>query len=259
MQAFPNMVLGNTPVDWSRFGKFDEQGQAGEQLRRALWHMWERDLVYTWAHDNSYQQWWVDALTIDPSKLLEDEVGIVEAGMEPILVEADLANAAMGSVPLMQVRCHTPLIPHLDQHVRACSLVVGAQVATGGADRRFELQVYIAVNATHGTKAFFPHNSLRRGKQDSHSDVKLWTTKLTDKQRDFIISKSYYNQEAALEKFKARGSAERQALFKADTFDLINFLVRTARLLQAATSPAEYCCTRACNVCAMSSDHSAML
>ena len=88
------------------------------------------------------------------------------------------------------------------------------------------MQVYIAVNATHGTRAFFPHNGLRRGKQDSHSDVKLWTHKLTDKQREFIISKSYYNQDTAKRKFKQRASAERLALFNAETFDPINFLVR---------------------------------
>ena len=107
-----------------------------------------------------------------------------------------------------------------------CNHVARAPAARAGAHHQFKVQVYIAVHATHGTRAFFPHNGLRRGKQDSHSDVELWTSKLTDKQRDFIISKSYYNQEAALEKFKQRASPARQALFKADDFDPMNFLVR---------------------------------
>lgn len=50
------------------------------------------------------------------------------------------------------------------------------------------VQVYIAVHAVYGTMAFFPHNGLRRGKQDSHSDVELWTHQLTPEQKEFIIS-----------------------------------------------------------------------
>ena len=116
-QAFANMVLGNTAVDWTQFGKFVQKGREGERLQRALLHIWERDLVYVWAHDNGYQQWWIDALTVDPSKLVEDEVGIVEAGMEPFIVETDLANAAMGSVPLMQVRGLNTLQSHSIQRL----------------------------------------------------------------------------------------------------------------------------------------------
>lgn len=91
------------------------------------------------------------------------------------------------------------------------------------------MQVYIAVHAVYGTFAFFPHNGLRRGKQDAHSGVDLWTHQLTDKQREFIISKKYYNQQPALDKFQARATAARTALFEAPAaadFNTSNFLVR---------------------------------
>lgn len=103
VQAFAKMVLGQEPVDWGRFGCFDVGGSAGASLRRALAHIWDKDLVYVWCHENGYMQFWIDAFTIDPTKLIEDGQGIIEAGMKPILVETDLANAALGSVPLMQV------------------------------------------------------------------------------------------------------------------------------------------------------------
>jgi hypothetical protein len=119
MQAFAKMVLGKTPVDWQQFGNFDMGGRAGDALRRALAHIWEKDLVYTWCHENGYMQFWIDALTIDPTKLLEDEQGIILPKMKPMLVQTDLANASLGSVPVMQVWLDTN---NVGTPLAACSI-----------------------------------------------------------------------------------------------------------------------------------------
>lgn len=112
--------------------------------------------------------------------------------------------------------------------------------------------------------AFFPHNGLRRGKQDSHSDVELWTHQLTPEQKEFIISKRYYNQEAALDKFEKRATPARMALFKAPAakdFNAINFLVRlyVAWLARIASTLARNKCKRACKACVISAHHCCLL
>ena len=90
-------------------------------------------------------------------------------------------------------------------------------------------QVYIAVHPKFGTKAFFPHNGLRKGNQGSHEGVKLWTAEITEAQREFIKAQAYYNQKAALTKLKLRPQA-RQDEFRNGAFDAKNFLVCTLAL-----------------------------
>lgn len=96
VQKCAKQVLGQIPVEWGT--TYDNK-----EIAAAMREVWTHDLVYTWCHDNGYDQWWIDALTIDPSQLVEDEEGIGMPGMEKLVIENDLVNASVGSVPIMQV------------------------------------------------------------------------------------------------------------------------------------------------------------
>jgi len=187
LQRFATMVLGleadePIPVDWQ--GVFDEV-----TLMAGMQRIWAAQDIFYWKHGNGYRQWWIDALTVDPKVLLEDQDVISKRGLERMVVECDLANAALGSVPA--------------------------------------IQVYIAVHPEHGTKVFFPKNGMKRGKKGALDGADCWTDNITEDQKNFIKSKSmaYYNKPETLKNLEAKRPADRQLEFWEGLFSAKNFLV----------------------------------
>ena len=113
-----------------------------------------------WSHGRGYNQWFIDAFKIDPSKMMEDETGIWERGVEQPVQEVSVAHASPGSVP--------------------------------------SLTVFIAVHAQHGTRIFYPYNSTGGGRTDSWDGYKWWTASLTEEECERVKAKCYYTMDDAL-------------------------------------------------------------
>jgi hypothetical protein len=56
-----------------------------------------------WHPDNSDNQWWVDAFTIEPTSLLTHSTVISKRGMKQDAVENPVANASVGTMPKVMV------------------------------------------------------------------------------------------------------------------------------------------------------------
>lgn len=142
-------------------------------------------------------KWWIDALTIDPKVLLEDQDVIAQRGLERMVIECDLANASLGSVP--------------------------------------SVMVYIAVHPVYGTKVFFPKHGMKRGKKHARDGADVWIDDITEEQANFIKSKAYYNKPETLRELAAKRSPQRQQKFWKGLFAAKNFLVRAHALSSICT------------------------
>lgn len=73
MQACAKQVLGQQPITYPPFYK---QGPCAE----AWSFVCDPGYQMFWKPELGQNQWWIDALTVDPSKLLEDMKGLWEHG-----------------------------------------------------------------------------------------------------------------------------------------------------------------------------------
>jgi hypothetical protein len=72
-----------------------------------------------WHPDNSDNQWWVDAFTIEPTSLLTHSTVISKRGMKQDAVENPWANASVGTMPKVMVyiaACSAWRVCQLGQH-----------------------------------------------------------------------------------------------------------------------------------------------
>lgn len=82
---------------------------------------------HTWNHALGYKQWWIDALTCDPSHMMEG-TGLWEHGRPQPVSCSKLVNAKPGSLPCVMA--------------------------------------YLAAHAKHGTRVFYPYHGARHGSVD---------------------------------------------------------------------------------------------
>ena len=149
---------------------------------------------FYWKHSRGFKQWWIDALTVDPTKLLLDRQGIWEYGRDQPVHESALVNAHLGSMPAVMV--------------------------------------FLAAHQEHGTHAFFPYHGAKHGAVDKTGVKKLyeefdyWYTKLPAATKAQIVKLGYCNTPKAIEHFRKTASPQEWAEFR-DTskFNPLFFLV----------------------------------
>lgn len=191
MQSCARQVLGEQPVEFPEMYKSICNG-----MYAYLFSSQDHDArQMIWSHTYGLNQWWIDAFTVDPSRMLEDMQGLWEHGTPQPVTRTKLENANVGTLP--------------------------------------SISVYIAVHPTHGTHAFFPFHGAKHGSTDKDSgDKKLyknfefWYSKLDACVLAKIVKLNYCNTPAALEEFSSRASASEQKAFKDEgKFDPRFFLV----------------------------------
>lgn len=140
--------------------------------------------------------WYIDAFTVDPSKLATEIKGIWDkkAGRPPEIL-SNVANANVGTLP--------------------------------------KVMVYIACHKEHGTRAFFLYHGAKHGGKASdkanvgrmYDGFAFWHRDLTNAQLEHIKSMSYYSGEGTLNKFEARVGAAVRKSMQTGPFDPCFFLV----------------------------------
>lgn len=169
---------------------------------------------YMWNPENGYDQWWIDALTVEPSKLLENMHGLWVHGEPQPVTSTKLGNASIGSLP--------------------------------------KVLVYLVCHATFGTHAFFPYHGAKHGGDDKDGEGKMydgfqyWYSELTPEQRDQlkdtafsnheltpeekaqIVELAYCNQQAGIKAFKKLSSKQEQENMAKGPFNPSYFMVCTA-------------------------------
>lgn len=181
MQRGASMVLGKIPMEFSKT-LHEEYGPARRACTEAL--IFEKE--FYWSHANGYDQWFIDALSVDASKVLSGRTILwdCKSGLQPPVHESDVVNASPGSTPVVQV--------------------------------------FLLSHAQHGTLAIYPHLSNHGGKKDAWDDFDFWTKWLTQEEHDFIKEQDYYIQPQARDK----ASPEALQRMQGDEFDPKLFLVR---------------------------------
>lgn len=182
LQRFANMVLGGEPVEFPEYYRSSICAGAWE-------HLFAADVKYMWAHQNGFNQWWVDELTIDPSKLVMDEEGYpLKDELKDVVLESDMINASIGSVP--------------------------------------STQVILCMHAVHGTLAFIPALGMKRGRKDAQEGVTLWLDNLTEADQEKLKQRKWYCDLKAVDKMRKKGTPGQQVDFD-QGYTLRNFLVCT--------------------------------
>lgn len=206
MQATAKQVLGLTDVPPLELYKNVGLYQLGDN---PLQFIFEPGYKFRWNPDFGQEQWWFDALTIDPSKLLTDLKGIWMHGVEQPVTATQLANASIGTLP--------------------------------------KVLVYIAVHQVHGTHIWFPYHGAKHGSADKDSehamyeDFQFWFSGLEESEKQLIIKLGYYNQPGGLAKFdRLASNQEITAMKDGDNFHPDYFLVSSSTGLK---------CWQACITC----------
>lgn len=153
---------------------------------------------YFWDHSNGFNQWWIDAFTVDPQKLLNGMSGLWEHGRPQPVVKTDIENASPGKLPTVMV--------------------------------------YIAVHPKFGTHAFFPYHGAKGGAADKDGPgmmfegFKYWYSDLKPEVHAKIISQEYCNQPGGVQRFmKAASSNEQKAFAAQGKLNPRFFMVRAMR------------------------------
>lgn len=168
-------------------------------LQQQFSYLDDKDYKCFWEHPRGLEQWWIDAFTVDPHKMLLGLTGLWEHGTPQPVTSTRLENASVGSLPI--------------------------------------ITVYIAVHPKFGTHAFFPRHGARGGggKADSKGGMfegfKYWFSDMDPDTLEAIARLRYCNQPQGIQKFMSKASDADKAAFEsvregAPDFDPRHFLVR---------------------------------
>lgn len=207
VQRCANEILGKEPVTFPEYYADPVCKEACQQ-----YGIFDPGYDYRWSHANGQNQWFIDAYTLDASKMLSDEVGIWEAGIPQPVQEVSVAHASPGAAP--------------------------------------KVQVFIATHVKLGTLAFYPYHSSRGGRQNSFTDFKWWVTELTEEDVKAIVKFSHYVPDGALAKAKAEVRASVTSEFDVDNFLVCHSFLTPLRFpAAAAAGPAHALanCRRHCS------------
>lgn len=161
VQACAKQVLGQIKVT------FPESFNTGwcKQIWGFLFHP---SYAYYWNPDNGKKQWWIDALSVDPSKSFDDLRGIWARGVPQPVVESKVHNSSIGSMPL--------------------------------------ILAYVAVHPDYGCHIFFPFHGAKHGGVDklSHGTMyqgfRFWFHDCGPLELHKLTTMNYYNTEEAMVK-----------------------------------------------------------
>ena len=193
MQDTAKQVLGRAPVTYpdlySHVGLYEPQSRRWEHLVQPTYQ------GNTWNPDFGQEQWWFDALTVDPDKLLTDIQGIWEHGTPQPVTSTKLENASIGTLP--------------------------------------KILVSIAVHKQFGTHIWFPYHGARHGSLDREQEgamyegFQYWFSDMDPQELKTIVSKGYYMTSKGLDKYKlAVTDREQMAFMDVNNFDPQYFMVR---------------------------------
>lgn len=192
LQDTAKQVLGRAPATYpdlyKQVGLFEPQSRRYEYLVQSKGYEGP-----AWNPDFGQEQWWFDALTVDPSKLISDLTGIWEHGKPQPVTSTKLENASIGTLP--------------------------------------KVLVYIAVHQQFGTHIWFPYHGARHGSQDREAEgamyegFKYWHSDLDELELRTIVQNGYYMQPKGLDKFKLTVNDAQQLAFAHNSFDPNYFMV----------------------------------
>lgn len=198
VQACANQILGNTDVVFPPQlkdicnGKFhylySRKRQATGEVMAGRKHKWKPA--------NGYEQWWVDALTVDPSHMLGG-TGLWEHGRPQPASCTPLENASVGSLPA--------------------------------------IMVYLVAHPEFGTHAFFPYHGAKHGSVcDKATGAKAlyqgfdyWYTGVPEAVLKLIVKLGYCNKPSGIAKFEDinKNNPEEIRLFREGPFNPRFFMV----------------------------------
>lgn len=145
MQRYAEMVLNMRDVEFNQYYN-------DPICRDAAAYVLNEGFKFRWHHRYGYQQWHLDGMTVDPKKLLEDESGIWMPGLEQCVIQSDLTNAGLGTVPSVQVY----IAAHCQYGTRcdsaSCFIACGAH--------KFEI-VSMTNSSMHACSSLCAHTLLR--------------------------------------------------------------------------------------------------
>lgn len=150
-----------------------------------------QDTAYMWDRVNGRDQWWIDAFTVDPTKMLEGMTGLWETGIPQPVIRTRLENASVGTLP--------------------------------------NITVYIAVHPQHGTHAFYPYHGAKGGGGDKTGDGKMyegfkfWFSEMTAGQLGDVVQHQYCNQPDGVSAFYDKASSAQQDMFEETPADATEF------------------------------------
>lgn len=195
VQAVAQQVLGRMDIKFNDLyktvGLFPCQDQMWAHVTQPSYHI-------RWSPEWRQEQWWLDALTVDPSKLIMDIKGLWEHGIPQPVTSTKLENASIGTLP--------------------------------------KVLVCIAVHQKFGTHIWFPYHGARHGPQDKEGEGKMyegfkyWFDDLPEHEKLKIIQHGYYNHPKGLEEFRKIASNSQQNALESETFDPSFFMVCTSTL-----------------------------
>lgn len=145
------------------------------------------DYQYYWNPDNIFDQWQIDAFSVDPHDLVADLKAIGITGRPMRVQQHAIMNKPVGALPKMLV--------------------------------------YIAVHPEHGTRVFYPYTGARGGqkKHDTYQGYEYWCSDLQPWQKTQLVQFMHYNQTSA---WSDQHAAARRAKVSAGPFNAEHFLVR---------------------------------
>lgn len=188
MQAAAKQVLGREEVVFPELYKsVGIYGKAEPDVAATWMHLLEPGHEIRWNPAYGKNQFWFDALTVDPSKLLTDQRGLWEHGVAQPVVATKMENANIGTLP--------------------------------------KILVYIAVHQEFGTHIWFPYHGARHGTQDRESEgtmyegFEYWDSNMSEEKLKEIILLHYCNTPESLKKFEKKASQERKDGMKELTED----------------------------------------
>ena len=149
-----------------------------------------------WNHSRGRNQWCIDGFKIDPAKMMEEESGIWERGVEQPVQEVPVAHASPGSVP--------------------------------------SIAAFIAVHEKYGTRIFYPKLSTGGGQKHSYEYYTWWTTTITAVEEARLRGRYYYCNDQALDNGAKEQGTDKPTLLQQmrdSKFDPSFFLVRFTKLL----------------------------
>lgn len=191
VQNYAKQCLGRVDV---KFPTCLDATDVPQVLRRQLFKSPYR---YRWNPELAQEQWWIDALTVDPVELLKKLRIIWRRGVPQPVLQSKVHNASVGTMPAVAA--------------------------------------YIAVHPRFGTHVFFPYHGAKHGGDNKEDDGKMyegfvyWHDKLSEDTLEFIKARDYYNRPDAMDKFGKKADRARKLRMLGD-FDPKNFLVRARTL-----------------------------
>lgn len=200
MQRCAKEILGETHVHFESGIHTDPV--AYEACREA--GIFDKGYKYYWKHENGFNQWFIDGLTIEATRMLSGKTVLWDSscGKGAPVHESDVVNASPGDLP--------------------------------------QVYAFLASHAEFGTVLFLPRLSCKGGDDDAWDGVEFYTAHISEEEKELVKDMQMYLQPGTTthkEHDKAAVDAHRAAVL-AERLGNINpklFLVRPVHSMCCCT------------------------